>query len=430
MTVLDPYVPHRGDPSYAVLHYDLELDYRPATNALSGTAVLTVRALAELQSLELDLVGLEVFTVTVVGQEAVRYRHRGGRLAVTLPQPVATGGRLSLRIRYGGKPVPQRGPWGEVGWEELTDGALVASQPDGAPTWFPCNDHPADKAGYRISVTTGSGYVVVANGALTDRRTGGSRTTWTYVQAEPTSTYLVTVQIGRYALHEIAAGPVRQLLVHPPRLGAPAVADTARQPQMMTLFTELFGPYPFVDYTVVVTDDDLEIPLEAQGMSTFGANHVDGRGGSERLVAHELAHQWFGNSLTVAAWRHVWLNEGFACYAEWLWSEAAGGPSAQECSRHAHARLVGLPQDLVLSDPGPQRMFDDRVYQRGALTLDALRRFAGDEVFFVLLRDWAAQHRHGLVTTEQFVAHCAQYAGPRAGELLTAWLDRPELPAR
>ena len=110
---------------------------------------------------------------------------------------------------------------------------------------------------------------------------------------------------------------------------------------MIALFEGLFGPYPFDAYTVVVTDDDLEIPLEAQGLSVFGANHMDGRRGSERLVAHELAHQWFGNSLTVGLWRDIWLHEGFACYAEWLWSEASGGRTAARAG--ARPRTPGSP---------------------------------------------------------------------------------------
>ena len=157
---------------------------------------------------------------------------------------------------------------------------------------------------------------------------------------------------------------------------------------MMQLFESAFGPYPQDACTLVVTPDELEIPLEAQGMAVFGANHLDLA--SERLVAHELAHQWFGNSVGVARWQDIWLNEGFACYAEWMWSEASGRQTVHEKAARHHARLVVLAQDLVLADPGPELMFDDRVYKRGALTLYALRRRMGESAFAALLREWAS----------------------------------------
>ena len=179
----------------------------------------------------------------------------------------------------------------------------------------------------------------------------------------------------------------------------------------------------------MVTDDELDDPIEAQGMSIFGANHVDGRRTHERLVAHELAHQWFGNSLTVADWRHIWLNEGFATYAEWLWSEASGGLSADGARRASGTRTAGrAAQDLVLADPGVARMFDDRVYKRGALTLHALRRRVGDDAFFALLREWTTRYRHATVTTAQFVALAAEHAGTDLSAFFTAWLRLPALP--
>jgi aminopeptidase N len=197
----------------------------------------------------------------------------------------------------------------------------------------------------------------------------------------------------------------------------------------MKLFIKLFGPYPLsAGYTVVVTDDELEIPLEAQGVSIFGANHCDGRRGSERLIAHELAHQWFGNSVTARRWRDIWLHEGFACYAEWLWSEHSGGPKAAELARQHHQRLSAAPQDLLLCDPGPQDMFDDRVYKRGALTLHALRGAIGDDKFFGLLRDWTTRHRHGTVVTDDFTGLAANYADVSLRPLWETWLYSPRLP--
>jgi aminopeptidase N len=146
------------------------------------------------------------------------------------------------------------------------------------------------------------------------------------------------------------------------------------------------------------------------------------------LVAHELAHQWFGNSLTVSDWRHIWLNEGFANYAEWLWSEVSGGEPAAAHAIRSHAVVAALRQDLVLADPGVARMFDDRVYQRGALTLHVLRTRIGDDAFFGLLRAWTSEHRHGTVTTEQFIALAGRHSGEPLDDLFTAWLRRPALP--
>jgi aminopeptidase N len=196
----------------------------------------------------------------------------------------------------------------------------------------------------------------------------------------------------------------------------------------MRLFTELFGPYPFAEYAVVVTDDELEVPVEAQGLSIFGANHVDGTRGHERLVAHELAHQWFGNSVGLADWRHIWLNEGFAAYAEWLWSDRSGGPSARALADRTREVLAGLPQNLRIGDPPLRDMFDDRLYQRGALTLHTLRDQLGDGPFFALLREWTDQHRHATATTDDFVATAERHANRSLRGFFDAWLFQTALP--
>ena len=139
------------------------------------------------------------------------------------------------------------------------------------------------------------------------------------------ATYLATVHVGRYVRRALAPADVPITVVLPAPRERDVMHDLGRLPEMTRLYEALFGPYPFDDYTVVVTADDLEIPLEAHAMATFGPNWLDGRRRHERLVAHELAHQWFGNSLTPSTWADIWLNEGFACYAEWLWAEHADG---------------------------------------------------------------------------------------------------------
>jgi aminopeptidase N len=422
------YLPGHGDTGYRVGHYDLELCYRPGRAWLSGVAAVTAVAVRPLEEIRLDLGRLRVRRVRLDGAP-VTYRHRDGKLVLRPERPVPDGGTAEIVVRYEGTPRPVRSFWGELGWERLTDGAMVASQPTGAPSWFPCNDRPADKATYRIAVTAPARYAVVANGTLTARRFSGGDTTWVYEQRDPMSSYLATVQVGRYELVEVAAPPVPQRAAVPAGLRGRFDHDFARQPEMLAAFQRLFGPYPFDSYGVVVVADDLDVPVEAHGLSIFGANHLDGHRGFERLVAHELAHQWFGNSLTVADWRDIWLHEGFAKYAEWLWSEVSGGLPAATYAARAWAVLAALPQDLCLADPGVRRMFDDRVYERGALTLHALRTTVGDEAFFGLLRDWAGGHRDATVSTGAFVAAAGRHAGVALDGLFDAWLYRTRLPS-
>lgn len=423
----DPYLPGRPDPGLAVSSYDLDLDYRVATNRLDAVAAVTATATRELTQVRLELAHLRVTDVRVDDRRPARWRQHAGHLVVHLAAPLPAGATFRVRVAYQGQPRPLVGRWGEVGWEELTDGVLVAGQPDGAPSWFPCHDSPGDKAAFRIAVSAEASYAVVATGTLTERRARAGRVRHVFEQPAPTAPYLATVQVGRYQEVVLTDGPVPQRLHVPAQLRARALADLARQPAMMDLFVDRFGPYPFDAYDVVVADDVLEVPLEAQGMSTFGRNHVDGRRTWERLVAHELAHQWFGNSLTVGRWRDIWLHEGFACYAEWLWSQASGGPTAAEHARTTHARLAVLPQDLDVADPGADLMFDDRLYKRGALVLHALRADLGEDGFARLLLTWAAAHRHGTVDTAAFVACASRVAGRAVDDLVARWLA-PRLP--
>ncbi|MGQ4600185.1 M1 family aminopeptidase [Nocardia sp. R6R-6] len=428
---IDEYLPQNGNRGYRVSRYELELAYRVSANRLTGRATITAVTTAVCPRFALDLAqALTVSKVLVNGTKAAKYTHQHGKLVITPQQRIPAGGALSMVVQYGGIPKPVRGPWGEVGWEELTEGALVASQPNGAASWFPCDDHPSSKASYRISITTDSPYYALANGTLLRKQTKASQTTWVYEQAEPMSSYLATIQIGHYRKHRMGSAqtPVPMQAVIPPRLRANFDHDFARQPKMLEVFTEKFGPYPFEGYTVVVTDDELEIPIEAMGISIFGANHCDGRRGAERLVAHELAHQWFGNSLTIRQWRDIWLHEGFACYAEWIWSEAIGGPTADQLARAARHNLSRQPQDIVVGDPGPRRMFDDRVYKRGALTLHALRLELGDSTFFNLLREWTIRYRHSSVTTEEFTDLAGHYSLVPLRPLWDSWLLAESLP--
>lgn len=423
---LDPYMAGHGDLRYSVHHYDLALDYNLSTNHLQAVAELQAEILEATTQLEVDLAGrLNVERVIVDGLPA-KHRHPARKLIITLA-PRTPGDRINIRITYSGKPGPVRGPHGATGWEELRDGVLVGSQPDGAPSWFPCNDRAADKATYRIRTTTDRDYTVVSNGTLVERETHGRTTLWTYEMTRPMAPYLATLQIGDYTVdRRRSVVPVE--IVHPADLQVGAGSALARQGDMVAAFADLFGPYPFREYRAVITDDPLEIPLEAQGLSSFGRNHARPHWDNERLVAHELAHQWFGNLVTARLWEDIWLHEGFACYSEWLWSQECGHASTQEQAEHHWDQLSDQPEDLVIGRPGIKDMFDDRVYKRGALTLHALRHAMGDKTFFAMLQAWTRRYADRCVSTAEFAAHAQGFTDAPVDEILEQWLYQTQLP--
>lgn len=415
---------------FEVTHYDLDLTYRVEPNLLQGEAVLHIRALEDLDKLTLDLGGAMVAR-RITAKHAPRvakFRLSGGKLRLNFADMIAEGQEFELCIRYGGAPRPLRTPWGDIGWEETESGSLVASQPNGAPSWFPCDDTPSAKATYDIRITADDPFVVISNGKLVSRRrAGGSMTRWHYRVKHPMATYLATVQVGEYI--DIPLGPNVRAWA-PARLKQVVLEEFAQQQEMVDFYSALFGHYPFADYQVVITDDELEIPLEAQGLSIFGSNHVKGDHVFERLIAHELSHQWFGNSVGLSEWKDIWLNEGFACYCEWLWFEHAHGRPAHESARSHYQVLARKKQDIVLSDPGTHDMFDDRVYKRGALTVHALRRLLGDELFFLTVREYLSAAQHSTVTPDDLISRLRAVAvDPSAVDaLLDEWLNHEVLP--
>lgn len=402
----DAYTGVEFNLGFHVRHYDLDLDYKVGPNRLSGTATLGLTNWRDLDHMTLDmepcLVARRVTARSLTGGDirVRRFKQSHGKLRISFADTVAVDEEFELVINYGGNPRPRHTTWGTLGWEELTDGSLVASQPNGAPTWFPCDDTPDEKATYTFNIRADRDYTVVTNPTT-----------------KPMATYLATVQVGKYAHLELGRNTSAWL----PYNAQPG--DFVKQQAMLDFFEETFGPYPFERYEVVVTEDPLEIPLEAQAMSIFGINHLTGQ---ERLIAHELAHQWFGNSLGLAQWSDIWLNEGFACYCEWLWADHVGG-SVDTLVRQHYRGLT--PQSFTLADPGPRDMFDDRVYKRGAITLHALRRLVGDAAFFAAVRSYVADNAHGIVEPFDLANALKAHApGADVDGVLDAWINHTELP--
>ncbi|MGW0804211.1 M1 family metallopeptidase [Nonomuraea sp. NPDC002799] len=420
--------PQDGNGGYDVSHYDLAVDYSPTTKRLDGVATIRAKATQPLSSFNLDLTGLQVREVTVDGSAAA-FKHQASELTVTPAGPIDDHDGFTVKVSYAGVPQPAKDSanLGSYGFIPTADGAFVASEPNGSKTWFPSNDHPADKATFDFTITVPAGVTALANGELTTPpTTAGGKTTYRWHERHPMATYLATATLGKFQLRRgNTPGGIPNLAATDPKYDSTLGKLYTTTGEITDYWSTVFGPYPFSSTGGIVDDYPAGYALENQTKPLYG-----GFSPQEGIIAHELAHQWFGNSLTIKRWRDLWLNEGFATYAEWLWSEHQGKRSAAEIFKAFHDRPA---TDAIWKyPPGRARagdLFNESVYSRGGMTLHALRKAVGDPVFFNLLKTWTAEHRYGHVTTRQFVDLAERLSGQELDPLFDAWLFQPRRPA-
>jgi aminopeptidase N len=438
---LDPYFPGQGTGGLLVNHCELDLRYtyfasRPA-GTLSGTATIRILPFADLSGLSLDLASaLRVESVRVNGAPAAFSRKIPDKLGITPAAVLPNAEMATLQIAYSGAPQPVTvAGVGAVGWQQAAAPAAPGSAgplslPIGAPTWYPCADHPTLKAPYRISVTAPSELSVLANGTLVGKSAARGTTTWTYANDQPMAGYLAEVRIGDFVV-DTAKGPkgVQIRNAYPARLAQQAGYDLGRQAEMISVFDTLFGAYPFDVFGTAALDGLPAAGAAAQTLGLLDAALVDGKRSTEDLIAYSLAAQWFGASVSIGTWADIWLTTGFATYGQWLWAERSGAASADSAARAAMARLAALPADLVLADPGAQRILDPRVALRGACFLHALRLVTGDLTFFQLLALWANRGQGGSATTGDFLqAVPGAFTTQDLTDFMNAWAYATALP--
>ncbi|MFE0174265.1 M1 family metallopeptidase [Streptomyces sp. NPDC059002] len=414
--VRDPYFPKQGNGGYDVAHYGLTLGYDPDSRHLTGTAEITARATKNLSSFNLDLKGLDVSAITVEGKPA-RFQRAGQELKVRPADDLDRGETFRATVRYSGTPeTVTDGDGAKEGWLETADGAVALGEPNGSMAWFPGNHHPSDKASYDIQVTVPKGLKAVSNGELTRESTKNGRTTFAWHSAEPMASYLATVAVGDFEMKTSTTESGLPVVTAVTRDEVKASKKVlAKIPDIIDWEEYNFGPYPFSSTgAIVLREGEAEYALETQTRPTFPIESFD----TETLV-HELAHQWFGDSVTPRTWRDMWLNEGFATYAEWLYEEDHGGDSAQDTfdALYEGDYYEDDEDNEAIWDFPPakptdaEHISDPPVYERGAMVVHKIRQAVGDDTFYDIVQGWTKTHRHGNADTKDFTEYVEKHAG-------------------
>ncbi|RJQ80605.1 M1 family metallopeptidase [Amycolatopsis panacis] len=418
----DPLYPQDGNGGYRVSHYDVKLDYDPAKpDFLVGDTTVDAVATQDLSQFDLDLEGFTVDSVTVDGVPAAVRRAPKHELVITPGQPLARGKRFAVRVRYSGRPG--------VAWSTASDqGAVhVFGEPHTASGWYPVNDHPSDKATFHVAVTVpDAGWSVLANGAPETPIVRNGKKTFGWTENRPVASYLTGLVIDKFTVRtsKLADGtPVVDAYAP----GAESAEPFGRRlPEVMDFLVSKFGPYPFSSVGGIFYPGDSGGGFELQQRPVYPGGIA---AKDFTTIVHELAHQWYGNSVSVRSWRDVCLKECFATYTEWLWNEAKEGHDLDAEYRQKVAAAKADPEfwQSPLADPGKELYGGS--YTVGPLMLHALRRTIGDAAFFRVLKDWPREHRYGNAAFTDFEQLARRNSGQDLRGFFQAWAYSTTIPS-
>lgn len=428
----DSIVPGIGNTGYDAQHYDAAIVVGK-DGSLDAHTTMTALATKDLSQLNLDFVGFDIESVKVNGKKT-SFRREDAELIIQTGSPVRKGEEFSVEVEYDGQPKPfpsQHAPVA-LGWNKFEGGSFVVSEPDGTRGWMPVNDHPTDKATYSFHLNVPKPMVAAANGVLTSIEESEDSRTYNFEAKDQMASYLSTVHVGEYVLSEdVSPGGVPIRNYFPTDIVKEAEHDFGRVPEMMDFFSEKFGKYPFEVYGNIVMDTNLggAAALETQTLPLYDRGMVTGDRRTERVLVHELAHHWFGNSVSPGDWKDIWLNEGLASYAEVLWTEHKQGPEARD-------RVLARSRQIVdrygskdpIADPSPRGLFDSKVYQGGQLAVHALRQDVGDDNFFKILKSYGERHRDSTAVTKDLIDISSEIANKDMQPFFDKWVYSSELP--
>ncbi|MER7850454.1 M1 family metallopeptidase [Kitasatospora sp. NPDC096077] len=428
----DPYYPTYGNGGYRVSHYDIRLKYQPATDELEGTTTILATATQDLSRFDLDF-ALNVSEVRVNGRPATFTTSGEQELVITPARPLAKGSQATVVVRYKGVPSTVK-KYGFTAWHRTPDGAVAADEPEAAWWWYPSNDHPSNKATYDVSVQVPDGNQVISNGVLTGTSSQAGWTRYSWRENKPQATYLTTLAVGKFDITtDTTASGLPVYNAYSKDLGDNADAARAsveRTGELVDWLSGYFGDYPFSSVGGYVPNVPTGYALETQTRVFYSPKQF-AKGTNTSVVVHELAHQWYGDSVSLSRWSDIWLNEGFARYAQLLWSEHENEGTAQEVADYIYASHPAEDPfwSVKPGDPGPDNQFSSAVYDRGAVAIQALRNTIGDEKFFKILKGWPTERKYGNATIAEFQAYAEKVSGQKLGDLFKTWLFTPAKPA-
>lgn len=427
----DPVYPQVGNPVVDALHYDLDLTWDATADRLSGHETLLFRAAQGSPTIPLDLSrALTVTTVTLDGED-VDFVQRDQDLIVK--HAVDSDDRHTLVLDYSGTPEPVAAPttrsdFSTNGWT-ITDSheTWTMQEPYGALTWYAVNDQPADKALYDFTIHAPSPMVGVANGQLVSRTTSHGTTTTAWHLADPASSYLVTLAIGRFQTFTGTSGSGVPLQVWAPA-DRPAIGRVVLRSARagMAWIEDRLGPYPFDSLGVLLVDS--YSGMETQTMITLGA--PNGYTTSPEVVVHEMVHQWYGDQVTPTSWRDMWMNEGMAMYLQLAWQADHGqGSIASQLDRAGRFVLRSLRDDGPPADYDPTAFGESNVYYVPAMMWGALRTRLGDAEFWRLVKAWPRSHDGGGADYATITRWWSRQTGQDLRPFFDSWLRSSTLPA-
>jgi aminopeptidase N len=430
-------------PAFDVQDYAIAIDVPDSGAVVHASATLTVTRREPSDTLRLDLLDLSVSDVKVNGQ-VVRFVQTPQGLDV--PLPATTGGfaHFTVAVEYGGV---------------LRDGLIVHRDsagrwtyfgdnwPNRARHWIPSIDHPSDKATVTWRVTAPSSQTVIANGKLVSKRAvtraGEAATEWTWRESQRIPVYLMVIGVAPLTIYDLGNTDcglaelqecVPQSVYVAPEQRNFLPGPFARAGEIVQFFSRLIGPFPYEKLAHVQSSTRFGGMENASEIYYADQPFRTGRMGDE-VIAHETAHQWFGDAVTEREWPHLWLSEGFATYFAALWDRASRGDGAFHARMGAIRGTVLDDTDAVTKRPVIDTIETDLLallnrnsYEKGAFVLHMLRLQVGDSAFFRGLRSYYAQHRHSTAVSSDLRSAIEGTSGQRLGWFFDQWLRRPGYP--